>query len=415
MSKKVSDPIKLKIKNDNLCIIPWVHLHTWPNGSTYPCCMTPMEHIAGDLNKQSVEEIYNSDLIKKLRLEMLDNKRPESCSRCYVQEDCGAHSFRMSANRDFNGHEDLVDSTNPDGSVDETRLVYWDFRFSNICNFKCRSCGPQLSTGWYGDTKKIAEMETGEKFLPKDIPAEVNFNLWEQIEPYFDDVEIIYFAGGEPLIMEEHYRILKKLDEMGRHDVEIRYNTNFSEMRYKDLHVLEYWPKFKNVSVGASIDGMFAQGELIRSGFKWKQFYDNRRKMQELCPHVDFYVNCTVSVQNAYHVIPFHHKLDTLNLIDGLDKFHVNPVMEPPHLSLPILLDTMKQELSDRYDEHVELLEACGFHAVANDFKSLRDFMNSENKQDLIPVFLSKMQTLDIIRNENFFRTFPELSELKNG
>ena len=108
MSKKVSDPIKLKIKNDNLCIIPWVHLHTWPNGSTYPCCMTPMEHIAGDLNKQSVEEIYNSDLIKKLRLEMLDNKRPESCSRCYVQEDCGAHSFRMSANRDFNGHEDLV-------------------------------------------------------------------------------------------------------------------------------------------------------------------------------------------------------------------------------------------------------------------------------------------------------------------
>ena len=160
---------------------------------------------------------------------------------------------------------------------------------------------------------------------------------------------------------------------------------------------------------------MFAQGELIRSGFKWKQFYDNRRRMQELCPHVDFYVNCTVSVQNAYHVIPFHHKLDTLNLIDGLDKFHVNPVMEPPHLSLPILLDTMKQELSDKYGEHVELLEACGFHAVANDFKSLRDFMNSENKQDLIPVFLSKMQTLDIIRNENFFRTFPELSELKNG
>jgi hypothetical protein len=199
---------------------------------------------------------------------------------------------------------------------------------------------------------------------------------------------------------------------MGRHDVEIRYNTNFSEMRYKDLHVLEHWPKFKNVSVGASIDGMFEQGELIRSGFKWDQFVDNRRRMQELCPHVDFYVNCTVSVQNSYHCVDFHHKLVELNLIDGFDKFHVNPVMEPPHLSLPVLLDTMKRELSDIYDEHTMLLKSRGFNAVANDFKSLRDFMNSENKQDLIPVLLSKMQTLDIIRNENFFRTFPELETL---
>ena len=97
MSKKVSDPIKLKIKNDNLCIIPWVHLHTWPNGSTYPCCMTPMEHIAGDLNKQSVEEIYNSDLIKNFRLEMAGQQetrelfsllRSRRLRRTFVSHEC---------------------------------------------------------------------------------------------------------------------------------------------------------------------------------------------------------------------------------------------------------------------------------------------------------------------------------------
>ena len=69
-------------------------------------------------------------------------------------------------------------------------FVFLTFAISNA------EVAAQLSTGWYGDTKKIAEMETGEKFLPKDIPAEVHFNLWEQIEPYFDDVEIIYFAGA---------------------------------------------------------------------------------------------------------------------------------------------------------------------------------------------------------------------------
>jgi len=413
MSKGKNNPTKTKIKNDNLCIIPWIHLHTWPNGSVYPCCISPMEHRVGNLNEKSLQEIFNDDKMKKIRLEMLDNKRPESCQRCYIQEDCGAHSFRMSSNRDFNQHSDLIESTNDDGSVDEIRLSYWDFRFSNVCNFKCRSCGPQLSTGWYSDTKKIAEMETGRKFLPDDIPREVHFDLWEDIQPYFEDVEIIYFAGGEPLIMEEHYRILKKLDEMGRHDVQIRYNTNFSEMRYKDLHVLEYWPKFKNVSVGASIDGMKERGELIRSGFKWDQFVQNREKMKELCPHVDFYVNCTVSVQNAFHCIKFHQALFDQEFISGLDKFHVNPVMEPPLLSLQILPIETKKMLTTQYRIHVDMLKKYGHNAVANDFESLMTFMNSEDRQDLIKPFLHKMETLDIIRNEDFFKTFPELEVLR--
>ena len=402
-----------KIKNDNLCVIPWIHLHTWPNGDVYPCCITPIEHTVGNLNNNSLEEIYNSDGMKKIRLQMLSNERPDSCQRCYVQEDCGAHSFRMSANRDFNQHTDIINSTNEDGSVDNSKLHYWDFRFSNVCNFKCRSCGPQLSTGWYGDTKKISKMETGRSFLPDNVPTETHFDLWEQIQPYFDDVEIIYFAGGEPLIMEEHYRILKKLDEIGRHNVKIRYNTNFSEMRYKDLHVLEYWPKFKNVSVGASIDGMNEQGELIRSGFKWEQFVKNRTDMMEKCSHVEFYINCTVSVQNAFHCIDFHKKLFELGLIQDLGQFHVNPVMEPPYLSLNILPPEMKKELTQKYSEHVSMLREEGYNAVADDFDALITYMNESDKKNLIETFLVKMATLDIIRQENFFRVFPELEVLR--
>jgi radical SAM protein with 4Fe4S-binding SPASM domain len=405
--------LQTKIKNDNLCIIPWVHLHTWPNGNVYPCCITPIENTVGNLNENTLTEIYNSDEMKKLRLQMLNNERPESCQRCYVQEDCGAYSFRKSANRDFNAHTDLIYATNEDGSVDNPKLTYWDFRFSNVCNFKCRSCGPQLSTGWYNDSKKISEIETGRKFLPDNVPGEITFDLWEQIQPYFNDVETIYFAGGEPLIMEEHYRILKKLDEIGKHDVSIRYNTNFSEMRYKDLYVLDHWKKFSNITVGASLDGMGEQGELIRSGFSWDQCVDNRKKMMDKCPHVDFYVNCTVSVQNAFHCIDFHKKLVDMGLIWGLDKFHVNPVMEPPYLSLQILPPDMKKTLTELYTEHAEMLESEGCHSVANDFHSLVTYMNSENKQKLIDTFLVKMSTLDIIRGEKFFRVFPELEVLR--
>ena len=412
-----------------LCLIPWVHLHTWPNGNVYPCCVTPMEYIVGNLKENSLEEIFNSDMMKKIRKDLLSGVKTESCERCWSQEERGGHSMRMRANESWKHHEkDIIARTNPDGSVENMKLPYWDFRFSNICNFKCRSCGPQLSSGWYNDTKKIALLETGKAFLPEDVPTDRNFELWEQIEPHFDTVEEIYFAGGEPLIMEEHYRILKKLDEMGKYDVLIRYNTNFSEMRYKDMHVLDFWKKFKNVEVGASIDGMDKEGEYIRSGFKWEQFVKNREEMKEKCPHVNFYVTCTTSIQNAYHIVPFHHRLVEDKLIDNYDRFFVNIVTEPPMLDMRLLPQWHKEFLSEAYRLHSNFLSMSsgldnqlpainarrGFislrHHLLQDHPDQRELISGGH--NLLRVFKYKMKQLDEIRGESFAETFPEMKDL---
>ncbi len=396
----------------NLCMLPWVHLHTWPNGNVYPCCITPMEYIAGNLNDNSLEEIYNSDLIKDIRVKMLNDERHDACSRCYHQEDSGGHSMRHRANKSWKHYENLIETTEDDGTIEEMKLPYWDFRFSNICNFKCRSCGPQLSTGWYPDTKKIAVLETGRSFLPDDVPKKNTFDLWEQIEPHFESVEEIYFAGGEPLIMEEHYRILKKLDAMGKHDVLIRYNTNFSEMRYKDLHVLEFWPKFKNIEVGASIDGMEEQGEFIRSGFNWEQFKENRNRMKETCSHVNFYVSSTISIQNAYHVIPFHHALVDGGYIDSYNSFNVNIVTEPKHLDMRILPQHHKVELEKLYQEHIDFLSEKSLWSVKQGFDTLKNHLMQDLDGEHLKVFEYKMKQLDELRGEDFQKTFPELEDL---
>ena len=89
----------------NLCMLPWVHLHTWPNGNVYPCCITPMQYIAGNLNDDSLEDIYNSDLMKDIRVKMLNDERHEACARCYHQEDSGGHSMRHRANKSWKKHE----------------------------------------------------------------------------------------------------------------------------------------------------------------------------------------------------------------------------------------------------------------------------------------------------------------------
>ncbi len=410
----------------NLCMLPWVHLHTWPNGTVYPCCVTPMNYKAGNLNDNTLEEVYNSDLMKEIRVKMINEERHDACSRCWLQEDQGGMSMRHRANKSWTEYEYMIDDTKEDGTVEEMKLPYWDFRFSNICNFKCRSCGPQLSTGWYTDVKKISVIETGKPTLPNDIPKGNKFDLWEQIEPHFESVEEIYFAGGEPLIMEEHYRILKKLDAMGKHDVLLRYNTNFSEMRYKDLHVLEFWPKFKNVEIGASIDGMEEQGEFIRSGFNWEQFKENRNRMKETCSHANFYVSTTTSIQNAYHIVPFHHALVDGGYIDSYNSFNVNIVTEPPWLDTRILPDHHKQKLVELYDTHVDFLSDKGAWATKQGFVGLRNHVSSEldpntsssgnhyprKPEGLRKLFKYKMEQLDKIRNENFSEVFPELEDL---
>ena len=192
-------------------------------------------------------------------------------------------------------------------------------------------------------------------------------------------------------------------------------------MRYKDLHVLEFWPRFKNIEIGASIDGMKEQGEFIRSGFSWQQFIDNREKMKETCPHANFYVNCTISIQNSYHIVPFHLMLVELGLIDDYDAFNVNIVTDPPHLDVRILPENHKEALSKLYDLHIDYMSKNSKWVAKQGFESLKnhlltkDRVLEDNRKGYLARFEYKMRQLDDIRNEDFQKTFPELEDLYNA
>ena len=209
---------------DKICLAPWTHLHTWPNNDVYPCCLAPMENPVGNLKNQTLEQVWNSQEMKDMRLSMLKGNLPlKTCSKCIELESHGQDSLRHFFSTRFRKHAHRPAETNPDGSLDDLSIVYWDFRFSNICNMRCRSCGPQLSTGWYEDTKKLWG------HLPDDVPDPCkNKNMWEEIVALFDIVEEIYFAGGEPLMHTEHYEILKYLDENKMYDKSIIYSTNLN-------------------------------------------------------------------------------------------------------------------------------------------------------------------------------------------
>lgn len=395
------------MKSKTACIAPWIHLHTYPNGLVYPCCLTPNNFPIGDLRENTLAEIWNNDKVKTLRKDLLDGKQPQSCNLCFKHEKHNKHSFRNHLNTTFKHHMHKLAETNKDGSFDNSEIVYWDFRFSNICNMKCRTCGPQLSTGWYDDTKKLYGK------LPDDVPNEkIKDILWEQISSLFDVVEDIYFAGGEPLIMEEHYKILKTLDEQKKYKVRLRYNTNFSQLKYKKLNILEIWPKFDFVEVGASLDGYGKHAEYIRRGTVWEDIEKNIKNQKIFAPNIKFFINCTVGVLNAHHLVDFHKYAVENKLIDSYKNFNLNFVHSPDCFSIQILPQSHKKQLAKIYKKHSKFLRANGFDDIANQFNSLLSFMMEEDKTFLLEDFKNRIQSVDIIRNESFTDTFPELKDL---
>ena len=415
------EPEKLKIKDmtpkqkellidsKTFCMMPWLHLHAFPDGRAYPCCFALDQYPVGDLNKDSMETVFNSKDMKKMRLNMLDDKPSRQCTKCYDQEKSGFFSLRLSSNKHFGHNIGMVDNTNGDGSAD-CIIKYWDIRFSNLCNMACRSCGTWFSSNWYEDHKKLTGSPPPHaKIMRVGRTAD---DIWEQMLKQFDHVEQFYFAGGEPLIMEEHYRILKELDKRKMYHVRLIYNTNFSKLKFKDLDVLELWNKFDSVSIGASLDAEGKRGEFMRKGTVWEDTVANRKKMLEVCPQVDFYISSTVGLINALHIVDFHRNWTEQGLLKPQD-FNFNLLQYPFWQRIDLLPNSYKQKVKEKYEKHLEWLRPQDHLTRATKgFESGLDYMMRRDNFDHFHKFKDGMQKLDAIRNENILEVFPELKEL---
>jgi len=400
---------ELLIESEAFCMLPWMHLHAFPDGRAYPCCFALDQYPVGDLNKDSMETVFNSKDMKKMRLNMLDDKPSRQCTKCYDQEKSGFFSLRLSSNKHFGHNIGMVDNTSGDGSADYI-IKYWDIRFSNLCNMACRSCGTWFSSNWYEDHKKLTgKPPSHAKIMRVGRTAD---DIWEQMLKQFDHVEQFYFAGGEPLIMEEHYRILKELDKRKMYHVRLIYNTNFSKLKFKDLDVLELWNKFDSVSVGASLDAEGKRGEFMRKGTVWKETVANRKKMLEVCPQVDFYISSTVGLINALHIVDFHRNWTDQGLLKPQD-FNFNLLQYPFWQRIDLLPNAYKQKVKEKYEKHLEWLRPQDHLTRATKgFESGLDYMMRRDNFNHFHKFKDGMQKLDAIRNENILEVFPELKEL---
>ena len=396
----------LLTESKTFCIYPWIHLHAYPTGEAYPCCHAEMGvGQVGNCRTNTLEEIWHDQPMINLRNDMLSETKNTACARCYEQEESGFFSGRRSANK-HHGHQIKRINDN------NFQMSYWDIRFSNLCNLSCRSCGHIFSSSWYQDQAKLAGGNWRDRNQVLNYAGRTETDMWEQLVPHLDYVEQIYFAGGEPLMMAEHYNILDELERRGRFDVRLIYNTNFTHTRLKDRTVFDYWKKFKSVAVGASLDAMGPRAEYIRKGTNWDSVERNRIQMLEICPDVDFYISPTLSIMNALHLPDFHRSWADLGFIRPQD-LNVNILQDPAHYRIDIAPIKYKQRICVLYEEHLNWLRPLDpLQRATVGFESAVNFIMATDNTRLLDTFWKKTHELDNIRNERILEVIPELEVL---
>ena len=397
------------MESKTFCMLPWIHLHAWPDGRAYPCCLGNAKHPVGNFKEKTMKEIWNDEAMRTMRTNMLNDRPCKECSDCYEQEEFGFASMRNNSNKNFGQHIAEVDDTLPDGTTPNFKLHYWDVRFSNICQLKCRSCGSIFSSRWYDDDVKL----WGKPLRPRvQFAGRHEEDVWEQMQEHIPHLDQIYFAGGEPLIMEEHTRILKLLIEKGNTNVRLIYNTNLNELRYKKENVLELWKQFPNVCVAASLDDMGARAEIIRSGSDWLQVEQNIRDLKQECPHIDFMISPTLSMMNIWNFTKFHRYMVESGFIEAKD-FNLNILQGPEAYRIDLLPLDLKEKFKQQFEEHIAWLEPIDtITRAVGGFKGAIEFMMAKDNSHLLEKFWTLVEDLDGVRNESLITVVPELEQI---
>ena len=290
-------------KPATLCLAPWTHTYLSPQTERRMCCASrePAQNFrqyidtsagTGQYIPITLNEHWNGEHMRSVRLRML---RGESLPECEVCNDrlLNTDVYRSYFNQMF-GHKytEAIAATDATGYT-TMKPVSWDYRFSNLCNFKCRMCGDMLSSAWETEQRQhdmVNWHDPKNNWMRPEIKQQITKFQDSQIEAEFAQaveehrVEEVYWVGGEPLMYEQHWRYMRRIIELGDGpNVYARYNTNLSRVNYRgvDLYT-DILSGLRDWQICASLDGTKEIGEYIRTGLNYNQWLENFRRGIEI-------------------------------------------------------------------------------------------------------------------------------------
>lgn len=407
------------LKSDHFCILPFMSSRVW-HGFVVPCCINH-ETIFGISLDTPLDEIYspNNPVLTNFRKELIQGPSlPKTCTRCIDYEKSNVKSYRQSSNEKWSHVINTLDF-DENGVLFENKFYFWDgVGYSNLCNLKCRMCPSFLSSANREEEIKhnlesksmtLLQEKAIDQYLEKNkMPTAVVTSFKDPNEIYIffnkhiDYIEEIKFEGGEPMMIEQHYKILEMLIKHGKTDIILNYCTNGTRLTLKHYNILDIWSKFKNVSLEISLDSITEKNYYIRHPAKWEDILQNISSIQTKCPHVDIGVHITAQLLNSFSAVDIHKWCRENNLRSSFIF-----LKNPSYLSMQVLPQEYKQRVQDHWDSYKKTIQD------PEDIDGVLRMMWSEDHSDELQEFFVRIKERDIIRKEDLLTTFPEFKDLK--
>lgn len=390
--------------NDNkvFCVAPWTHMHVEPDGNVQLCCASNWKHdhnrSLGNLNDNTPEEIWNNSQYKQIRKNMLAGRAmPEYCSPCYIREQGGINQTeRQRLNKEFSSGYERSTHTNQDGSYDLLELEYLDIRFNNLCNLKCRTCGPDWSSSWANE-------------MGKQQVLRYNDN-WRKLIPYLGKLKKVYFAGGEPLMTPEHYDFLEHLSQVNT-DIELLYTSNFTRLSLGNRSVLDQWRKFRLVSAVASIDHVGEHAKYVRTGSDYELIKQNIHTVATSgYDNIHTAVTCVLSLYNITKIGTIVERLHTDGVIKNMDQIVFNILVNPDYQMATVMPDMSVISAVDNIHHGINYCKQNNMDPQK--LESILQWFQNNHKydKDKFTRFVEYNKKLDAIRDTDFEQMYPELA-----
>lgn len=426
------------------CPLPWIHLATRPNGDVRVCCtanasgagktddkevgLVKQDGINMNLRDHTIEEVWNSEQMRNTRLQMLNDEIPSSCRKCFEEEAKGIKSKRNWETEVWNERidvQEIVDQTQEDGTL-PVNIPYFDLRLGNLCNLKCIMCSPHDSSKWVKDWKlQYPKYELID--LKQDQGWDPSFDyVWYKKSSFLDSVKNqahhikeLYFAGGEPLLIPEHYAILQfMIDEGYAKDCILRYNSNATDISQR---LLDMWEYFKEVKFNFSIDSVGEKNDYIRHPSKWDSIVSNMHLLDNTSDHITVNLACAVQLLNVHSLAELAQwkldqnfkKINRAPYGGGIIGLHL--VYLPSYLNVRVLPQDLKDQAADTISKFANSINTHEFINSAYGkmrWLGLVDYMNSEDWSHKLPAAVQYLEICDKTRELNFRNTFKELRNI---
>jgi len=350
--------------NKSFCVAPWTHTYLSPQGERRLCCASRekatyiKQYIDSDnpdhdayFNPVTLKDHWNSDYMKNIRKKMMAGEMLPQCQVCN-ENILNLYTYKSYFTNTLFPHkiDSIFENTDDTGHTTLEPISY-DYRISNLCNFKCRMCGDLLSSSWATERRLMGNInEQHEPFYKKENQLKFNkfqkevaeTELWDSVKKGI--IEEIYWVGGEPLMWEIHWDIMKYLVDTGQSkNVVIRYNTNLSRIEHKGIKLYDLLPNFKNVNLCASIDGTGKIVEYVRTGIEWDEWYNNFKQglfLNEKYGNHGMVLDLTITLPGLFSIknlFDIAKELDVTTYIKTTFSFDSSVIMSPVSIPKPIL------------------------------------------------------------------------------